>query len=80
MPAITESTRAASPTVFVIGPAVSCVDEMGMMPARLTSPTVGLKPTTPLIDDGHTIEPFVSVPIAADAVPVATATAEPELG
>ena len=32
------------------------------MPDRLTSPTVGLMPTRPVTEDGHTIEPSVSVP------------------
>ena len=35
-----------------------------MMPLRLTSPTVGLIPASPLIDEGETIEPSVSVPTA----------------
>ena len=50
-----------------------------MMPLRLTSPTVGLKPTIEFIADGLTIDPSVSVPIAATQNPAATATAEPEL-
>ena len=55
---------------------VSCVAEIGMMPLRLTAPTVGLMPTSPETPDGHTIEPSVSVPtpmaarLAAIAVPV----------
>src|SRR5262245_19475915 len=49
------------------------------MPARLTRPTLGLSPTMPLMEDGQTIEPSVSVPIAAGTIPAATATAEPEL-
>ena len=39
----------------------------GMMPLRLTSPTVGLIPASPFDDDGQTIEPSVSVPIPAAA-------------
>src|SRR5712692_4523882 len=50
-----------------------------MIPARLTNPTVGFIPTMPLIDDGLTIEPSVSVPIAAAQRLAATATADPEL-
>ena len=34
-----------------------------MMPRRLTSPTVGLKPTNPLALLGLTMDPSVSVPI-----------------
>ena len=62
-----------------IGPAVSWLCEIGMMPARLTSPTVGLMPTMPQCDDGQTIEPSVSVPIAAAQRLAAAATPEPEL-
>src|ERR1700678_3757497 len=36
---------------------------MGIIPLRLTSPTVGLIPTSPFADEGHTIDPSVSVPI-----------------
>jgi hypothetical protein len=52
---------------------------MGMTPARLVSPTVGLMPTTPLAAAGLMIEPFVSVPSATSARLAATAVAEPEL-
>ncbi len=38
--------------------------EIGMMRERLTRPTVGLMPTTPFADDGQTMDPFVSVPMA----------------
>src|SRR5690606_40574250 len=69
---------AASSTVVVIGPAVSCEWAIGTMCVRLTSPTVGLKPTTPVTEAGQVIEPSVSVPIAAGARPMATATALPE--
>ena len=39
------------------------------MPARLTSPTVGRRPTMPCWADGLTIEPEVSVPIVTAARP-----------
>src|SRR5205814_5733588 len=78
-PAMAPSSAAASATVRVSGPAVSWVWEMGTMPARLTSPTVGLMPTTPLVDAGQTIEPSVSVPIATAPKLADTATADPEL-
>ena len=79
MPAIAESSNAASWTDRVMGPGVSCVCEIGMMPSRLIRPTVGLSPTTPQIDAGDTIDPSVSVPIAMATNPAATAAAEPEL-
>ena len=62
-----------------MGPAVSCVNEMGMMPERLISPTVGLMPTIPLAFDGHTIDPLVSVPMAKTVRLAETATPDPEL-
>src|SRR5437667_11843764 len=52
---------------------------MGTMPLRLISPSVGLMPTIPLVEEGETIEPSVSVPTAAAHRLAATATAEPEL-
>jgi hypothetical protein len=52
---------------------------MGTMPVRLTSPTLGLMPTTPFTEAGHTTDPSVSVPSAATASPAATAMPDPEL-
>src|SRR5580765_5638640 len=49
------------------------------MPLRLTSPSVGLMPTRPLLFDGDTIEPSVSVPTATAARFAAIAAPEPEL-
>src|SRR5579859_5060606 len=73
------SRAAASATHLVIGPAVSCADEIGTMPVRLTRPRVGFRPTIPQLLDGLTIEPSVSVPIDSGARPAAIATPEPEL-
>src|SRR5262245_19245897 len=73
------SRTAASATVRVIGPAVSCVWEIGMMPVRETRPTVGLKPTSAQLLDGDTIEPSVSVPIVRAQRLAAAAVPEPEL-
>jgi hypothetical protein len=41
---------------------VSCLEDMGMTPARLVNPTVGLVPTTEFNDDGQSMDPSVSVP------------------
>src|SRR6267142_1992983 len=49
------------------------------MPLRLSRPSVGLMPTNELLFDGDTIEPSVSVPIAAAARFAATALPDPEL-
>ena len=62
---MTLSRMATSRTVRAIGPAVSWLMEMGMIPERLTSPTVGLIPTMPLMDEGPVTDPSVSVPTAA---------------
>ena len=71
------STSAASRTVRVMGPAVSWVAEMGMMPARLQRPTVGFTPTSPLHEAGNTMEPSVSVPMAAAQKLAEAAAPEP---
>ena len=42
--AMAASSSATSADVRAIGPAVSCDTEIGMMPRRLTRPTVGLRP------------------------------------
>src|SRR6185437_9948882 len=52
---------------------------MGTAPPRLTSPTVGLMPTTPLTFAGHTMLPSVSVPIERAVKFADSAAAEPEL-
>jgi len=78
-PSMPARSAAASATVRAIGPGVSCVCEMGTMPARLSRPTVGLIPTRPQAAAGETIEPSVSVPTAAAARLAAAAAPEPEL-
>src|SRR5579871_1920170 len=50
-----------------------------MMPARLTNPTVGLIPASPFDEDGHTIDPSVSVPIPIAARFADTPAPVPEL-
>src|SRR4051812_3933883 len=76
---MTVSSWAASVTLRAIGPSVSWLADSGMTPARLTRPTVGLTPTRPLQLDGDTIEPSVSLPIAAAHRLAATATPDPLL-
>ena len=76
---IAVNSNAASLTVRAIGPAVSWLCEIGMMPALPTSPTVGLMPTRPLTADGHTIDPSVSVPTPIAARFAAMAAPVPEL-
>lgn len=52
---------------------------MGITPARLVNPTVGLIPTTEFSDAGQSIEPSVSVPSVTAAMLVAAAIADPVL-
>src|SRR6266850_6871429 len=78
-PARAVSNAAASATLRHRGPAVSWLWAMGMIPARLTRPTVGLMPTTPHALAGLTIDPSVSVPTATAQRLALTATADPEL-
>src|SRR5215471_2984316 len=75
----TPKATAASATYRPWGPKVSCVWEMGTMPARLVRPTVGLMPTTPLAFAGQTMLPSVSVPNETAAKLDETAAPEPEL-
>src|SRR5688572_30750862 len=72
------SRIAASATVRAIGPGVSWLCAMGMIPLRLSNPSVGLIPTMPLVWLGQMIEPSVSVPTAATQKFAATAAPEPE--
>ena len=77
VPAMALSKAAASATVRVMGPAVSCSGEIGTMPVRETRPTVGFRPTIPVIAAGQVIEPSVSVPMARAASPAAIAAPDP---
>lgn len=52
---------------------------MGMIPARLTKPTVGLIPTRLATEAGEVMEPSVSVPTATAAKLAAMLALEPEL-
>lgn len=60
-------------------PTVSCRGEIGITPARLVKPTVGLIPTTELALAGHKMDPAVSVPNDIAAIFAATDIAEPAL-
>src|SRR4051812_22675729 len=77
--AIAPRRIAASVTVRVIGPAVSWLAEIGMMPVWLTRPTVGFSPTSPHTPAGDVTAPSVPVPIAPAHGFPGTATAEPLL-
>lgn len=73
------NNMAASCTERVIGPAVSCVAEIGMIPVRLHNPTVGLIPTSAFTEAGDTTEPSVSVPTQMALRLAAPADPEPAL-
>ena len=57
---------------------MSSVTDRGIAPCRGTLRCVGLKPTTPHSAAGARIDPTVSDPIAAVAIPSATETAAPD--
>src|SRR6187455_622607 len=76
-PAIACSRIAQSSTVRAIGPQWSNVNELGMTPARLTRPDVGISPESPQNDEGPRIEPPVSDPSDAGTMPAASAAPEP---
>src|SRR5437899_1258339 len=78
-PAIASRTIAALAASRVKGPTLSRVDPWGATPLRLTRPVVGFNPNTPHIAAGMRIDPPLSLPIAANARPAATDTAEPLL-
>src|SRR5687768_5089091 len=61
-----------------MGPAVSWLREIGMMPSRLTSPTVGFRPTSPVTAAGQMMLPSVSLPPPTVASVAAIALAGPE--
>src|SRR5437588_6823598 len=73
------SVMAASARVRACGPTVSWVWEIGTTPPRLTSPTVGLSPTTPLTFAGQTMLPSVSLPSETAVKFAAVAAPDPEL-
>lgn len=60
-------------------PTVSSLGDIGMTPARLVNPTVGLIPTTEFNEDGQSMDPSVSVPSVTAARFAAAAIAEPVL-
>ena len=62
-----------------MGPAVSWLWLMGMMPVRATRAMVGLMPTRPFMLAGQVTEPEVSVPMVRAARLRAPAAPEPEL-
>src|ERR1700689_409851 len=69
---------ATSATWRPMGPGLSWLALMGTTCVLGTAPTVGLRPTTPFIDAGDTIEPSVSVPTASGATPAAPAAPDPD--
>ena len=79
LPARVPSKTAASRTLRVNVPTVSREDANAIRPYRLTTPYVGLRPTTPQSDAGCRTEPPVSVPSAQTTSPAATAAADPPL-
>src|SRR5947209_19964185 len=79
MPAITDSSNAASRRVRVIGPSTDSVGQPRKPGIFGTSPKVGLWPTIPQKHAGIRIEPPPSVPTDRGAIPAATAAPDPPL-
>src|SRR6266516_2185032 len=73
------SIAARSATLRHIGPGVSWLWAMGMIPDRLSSPSDGLIPVSPVSAEGQVIDPSVSVPNAATHRLAEGAVPEPEL-
>src|SRR5271165_5235310 len=73
------STSMASSTLRVIGPSLSSDQHSVMAPVRGTRPNVGRSPVTPQREDGETMLPPVSLPMAKPTSPAAVADAEPAL-
>src|SRR2546423_15150587 len=78
-PAKASSNIAASDTLRHIGPAVSWLCAIGIIPARLIKPSVGLIPTSEFAFEGQTTEPSVSVPTPIAARFAEMAAPVPEL-
>jgi hypothetical protein len=77
-PAINDKSRAQSPTLRASTPMQSSECDSGMVPYRLTRPSVGLMPTTPQAAAGRRTEPPVSEPSAPNARAAATAAPDPD--
>jgi hypothetical protein len=60
-----------------MGPTLSKLQLNAIAPDLLILPNVGLSPVAPQVDDGDTIEPHVSVPIAKGTNPATVADADP---
>ena len=71
------AAAARRPRCGTAGPRDRRSGSAGTTPPVGTSPNEGFRPTTPHAAAGMRIEPPVSVPIDAHAMPVATETAEP---
>ena len=78
-PLSTVHNKARSSALRASAPALSIDGASGRMPSIGSAPWRAFNPLTPQNAAGRRIEPAVSVPSAANAAPVATATAEPPL-
>ena len=71
------TTSPASATERASAPTLSSDQQSAIAPVRATRPKLGRRPTVPQRAAGATIEPIVSVPIANEQSPSATAAALP---
>lgn len=70
--------KAASYADLAMGPEVSCVDEIGIIPLLDESPTLILIPYNAARLEGQMIDPSVSLPSDAAAKPALTPIPDPE--
>src|SRR5580658_5854247 len=78
-PAMTDSNNAVSDTVRAIGPQKKKQAKASGAVSCGIRPSVAFKPTTPVQEAGHLIEPPPSVPTAKGATPAARAALAPPL-
>src|SRR6478735_5278003 len=78
-PAMTERSRARSPTLRAIGPPTEVVSHWFGLGHSGTRPNEGRSPTTPQNDAGLRSEPPMSDPSASGTIPDASAAAAPPL-
>src|SRR5205823_9629469 len=76
-PWIAPRIKAQSSAERAIGPSLSMLQVRAMQPWRLTRPKVGRRPVAPQREQGETMLPSVSEPMAKPTSPAAAAAADP---
>src|ERR1700733_14674387 len=76
-PTMASSISATSATLRAMGPSTSSMPKASERGPCATRPGLGRNPTTEKNDAGKRTEPAMSLPVASQASPLATAAAEP---